>query len=236
MQKASELVPPLRAATYSTLIGLLAVTGMRIGEAIRLDRDHIDWTGELLVVHAGKLGKSREVPLHPTTLQALRCYASRRDQLCARPAQPSFFISARSARLVYISVGQTFRRLLSEARIVRQGTARPPRLHDLRHSFIVRTFLNRTALASTSRLSCHGCRPMSDMRNPRPLTGTWRQRLSCSPSPPNASNAPSRGGHEHARTSAPGLLHRPSSRPAQRQPAHRRCLSRRLSSAAGFRD
>ncbi|MGO8726901.1 MAG: tyrosine-type recombinase/integrase [Streptosporangiaceae bacterium] len=142
MSAASALGPPLRATTYATLIGLLAATGMRIGEAIRLDRDDIDWAEGLLVVRAGKHGKSREVALHPSTLHALSAYARRRDELCRRPSAPSFFVSHRDARLVYRSVCSTFRRIVTDAGIAPQRTPRPPRLHDLRHGFIVQTLLD----------------------------------------------------------------------------------------------
>lgn len=142
MQAAGALTPPLRGATYCTLIGLLAATGMRIGEAIRLDRKDVDWTNGMIVVHASKFGRSRQVPLHATTQEALHAYARRRDQLCSRPSSPSFFVSARAARLYYRSVCSTFRRTVGDAGIERPAGLRQPRLHDLRHTFIVRTLLN----------------------------------------------------------------------------------------------
>lgn len=142
MRAAGALHPPLRAASYSTLVGVLAATGMRIGEAIRLDRDDVDWSQQLLVVDAGKHGKSRQVPLHPSTLEALEAYARRRDQLCRRPSAASFFVSARGDRLVYRAVCSTFRRIVRDAGIERDPALRPPRLHDLRHGFIVRSFLD----------------------------------------------------------------------------------------------
>jgi integrase/recombinase XerD len=142
MGAASALVPALRAETYATLIGLLAVSGMRIGEAIRLERQDIDWSERLLVVRAAKHGKSRQVPLHPSAMQALSAYASRRDQLCPRSGTPSFFLSARGVPLAYRSVCATFRRVVTDAQIAPGRTPRPPRLHDLRHGFCVRTMLD----------------------------------------------------------------------------------------------
>ena len=142
MRAASALRPPLRAASYTTLVGLLAATGMRVGEAIRLDRDDVDWAEQLLTVNAGKHGKQRQVPLHPSTLEALEDYARRRDQLVRRPSAPSFFVSARGDRLLYRAVCSTFRRIVRDAGIDRNPALRPPRLHDLRHGFIVRTFLD----------------------------------------------------------------------------------------------
>ena len=85
---AGRLEPPLRAATWQTLIGLLAVTGMRRSEACRLDRDESTWTPAMLVVADSKFGKSRQVFLHPTTIAALRGYERRRDHWCPAPGAP----------------------------------------------------------------------------------------------------------------------------------------------------
>jgi integrase/recombinase XerD len=140
---ASALRPELRGETYATLIGLLAVTGMRVGEAIRLERQDVDWDQQLLVVRAAKHGKSRQVPLHPSALAALSAYASRRDQLCPRPGgAPRFFLAARGVPLAYRSVCATFRRVVTDAQIAPGRSPRPPRLHDLRHGFCVRTMLD----------------------------------------------------------------------------------------------
>ena len=89
---------PLRVITYQTLIGLLAATGMRVGEALRLERDRIDWAEGVLTVHATKFGKSREVPLSPGTVQALAAYAQVRDQQLPRPGTPAFFVSTAGTR------------------------------------------------------------------------------------------------------------------------------------------
>lgn len=143
MAATAVLRHPLRRATYRALIGLLAVTGMRVGEAIRLDRHDVDWDSGLVVVHASKFGRSREVPLHRSSLDALGVYARQRDQLQGPPHAPSFFVSHTGARLVYCSVCHTFRRLVDVAGIpAAPGTGRLPRLHDLRHSFCVRTLLD----------------------------------------------------------------------------------------------
>src|SRR5712691_4796307 len=74
LRAAAALRHPLRALTHKTLIALLAATGMRVGEACRLDRADVDLDAGILTIRAGKLGKAREVPLHPTTSQALRAY------------------------------------------------------------------------------------------------------------------------------------------------------------------
>ncbi len=142
MTAARTFVSPLKAATYETLVGLLATTGLRVGEAIRLDRADLDWDNGVLTVCSSKFGKSREVPLHPSTLGALRAYQLRRDQLCPRPKAPSFFISTTGTRLDQPTVGSTFVVLARQAGLRPRSLRCRPRPHDLRHSFAVRTLLN----------------------------------------------------------------------------------------------
>jgi integrase len=141
MAAAPQLAPPLRAATFETLIGLLAVTGLRIGEAMRLDRDDIDWSNQLLSVRDSKYGKSRQVLLHRSTLDALGSYGERRDRLCRRPQAPSFFVSTRGTRLVHSTIYPSFRSLLRQAGLAQRSSSCRPRVHDLRHSFAVKTLL-----------------------------------------------------------------------------------------------
>ena len=105
----------LIAATYRTLIGLLAVTGMRVGEAINLDRDDVDLDEGVLVVRQGKFGKSRELVLHPSTVTALRDYATLRDQTVPWTWTQAWFISSSGARLNYENVHQRFHRLTQTA-------------------------------------------------------------------------------------------------------------------------
>jgi integrase/recombinase XerD len=136
-----RIVSPLRAATYQTLIGLLAASGLRIGEAIKLDRSDLDWAQGVLLIRESKFGKSRLVPLHPSSMRALRGYARRRDQLQPRSAEPAFFVSLKQKRLLYAVVQLTFRQLIDDAGIG-AGAPSPPRLHDLRHTFAVRTLLS----------------------------------------------------------------------------------------------
>lgn len=140
MESASGIRTPLKAFTYSTLIGLLAVTGMRIGEAIALDRDDIHWRDKLLEVQQSKFGKSREVLLHRTTLEALRTYARRRDKAFPSLRTPSFFVSLAGTRLYYRGVHLTFFALVHRAGLSEARPARP-RIHGLRHSFAVKTLL-----------------------------------------------------------------------------------------------
>jgi integrase/recombinase XerD len=131
---------PMPAATHETLIGLLAATGMRVGEAIRLDRGDIDWAEGVLTIQESKFGKTRMVPVLESTLTALEHYARTRNRLCPRSASASFFVSMTGTRLIYRSVQQNFRRLCDRAGIG-AGAERPPRIHDLRHAFVVRTLL-----------------------------------------------------------------------------------------------
>jgi integrase len=118
-----------RRATYETLFGLLAATGMRVGEAIRLDCRDIDWANALVIVRDSKFGKSREVVLHETVMRALRRYAKHRDHAHPRSRSTSFFVSLVGTRLIYNNVHGTFARLLRLAGINRSKA----RIHDLRH-------------------------------------------------------------------------------------------------------
>ena len=138
---AGSIRTPLKAATYRTLIGLLAVTGMRVGEAIALDRIDVDFEEALLVVRAGKFGKSREVMLHPTTVDALAGYDTVRRGHCPRPATSSFFVSTTGTRLIYQNVHDQFHRLVRAAGIEPVSPRCRPRPHDLRHRFAVTTLL-----------------------------------------------------------------------------------------------
>lgn len=142
MAAAKETIPqPLRAATYYTLIGLLAAAGLRVGEAIKLDRGDIDWAEGVLHIRETKFGKSRLVPLHDSAMTALREYDTLRGRLMPSPRDPSFFVSLTARRLIYAVVCPTFRALVAAAG-VGVGAPHPPRLHELRHSFAVRVLLH----------------------------------------------------------------------------------------------
>lgn len=141
MTAARTLSPPLRAATYETLIGLLAVSGLRVGEAIRLTRNSVvDDDSALLVRHA-KGGSAREVPLHATTLQALRAYGRQRDRRFPVARSESLLVSIRGTQLSQSAVNETFRELRHLAGLDGHGP-RAPRIHDLRHTFAVNTQLD----------------------------------------------------------------------------------------------
>lgn len=138
MRAAREVRHPMTSRTYSTLIGLLVVTGLRVGEAIRLDDADIDWSRELLTVRNSKFGKSRLVPLHASTAAALRTYADGRQQLVRHRRSPSFFMSVLGTRLFYGNVAKKFRELAQSVGLLTHR-GKPPGLHHLRHTFAVRT-------------------------------------------------------------------------------------------------
>ncbi len=142
VQAAGAMAHPLLSATYGTYIGLLAVTGMRAGEAIALDRDDLNWSESLLVVRHAKFGKSREIMLHPTTLRALRDYDSHRRNVLSRPHTPAFFVSTVGTRLNYNNVHVVFHRLTKRLGLASRSERCRPRLHDLRHTFAVNTLLD----------------------------------------------------------------------------------------------
>lgn len=145
MAAASSLKTPLRRATLATLIGLLAVTGIRVGEAIALDRTDVDLRSGRLVVRHGKFDKTRELWLHPTTVGALRRYQRLRDRVAPRTDTAALFVSTAGTRLLYCNVHHTFHRLVARAGLTSRSTRCRPRIHDLRHSFAVRAMIEAYA-------------------------------------------------------------------------------------------
>ena len=139
---ARGLRSELRAATIETLIGLLAVSGLRIGEALRLDRNDVDLENGVLQILNTKFGKSRLVPLHVSAVEALDDYACRRDRLCTRPAEPAFFVSKAGKRLLYSSFHITWLDLVARTGLRPYSGSCRPRPHDLRHRFAVATLLD----------------------------------------------------------------------------------------------
>ncbi len=132
---------PIKGASYATLIGLLAVTGMRVGEAIGLDTDDVDLSRGVVTVRRAKGDKSRLVPLHPSSQEALRQYASLRDEVFPRPSGSNFFVSERGTRLRHCSVNRWFLLVASQLGLRKPGDRRGPRIHDLRHHFAIQTML-----------------------------------------------------------------------------------------------
>jgi len=142
MRAAGELPSPLTAATVQTLIGLLAVTGMRVGEAINLDRPDVEMTQARLTVRRGKNGRSRELALHPSTVAALDTYAGVRDRLCPHPTDPAFLLTSTGRRLHAGTVWHHFDRLRHAVGLDRDTIGRRARMHDIRHAFVLRTLLD----------------------------------------------------------------------------------------------
>jgi integrase/recombinase XerD len=140
LDAAGTLRHPLRAASHQTLFGLLAVSGMRVGEALGLDLDDVDFDTGLITIRQAKFDRSRLVPLHPTTTRALGRYASERDRLCPQPRSRAFFLSSVGTRLTGSGVDKTLRELTTALGI---RTAQiHPRAQDLRHRFAVDTLIH----------------------------------------------------------------------------------------------
>jgi integrase/recombinase XerD len=131
----------LRAHTYTAVFGLLAVTGMRISALVGLDNDDVDRAGGLLTVRHSKFRKSRCLPLHLTTLQALGRYVERRDDVYPLPHSPRFFVSEHGTRLLTCTVRATFVRLSRQIGLRGPSESHGPRLHDFRHRFAVQTLV-----------------------------------------------------------------------------------------------
>jgi integrase/recombinase XerD len=142
MIAAGGLAPAIRAATWRTLIGLLAVTGMRQGEACRLGRDDVGLQAGTLVITDSKFGKSRMVFLHPTAVTALRAYEKARDRAFPEPEAATFLVNSLGRPLDRHNTPKTFATLVTAAGIQAPPGRRAPRLHDLRHVFTVATLLD----------------------------------------------------------------------------------------------
>ncbi len=142
LTQADRLKTPLRRATITTLISVMAVTGMRGGEVVALDDEDFDTSRGLLLVRHAKLSRHRLLPLHHTATAALLAYRQLRDQHFPRPVSEALLVSDAGTRLLYYNVGQTFAKLARRAGLTaRSGNCRP-RPHDLRHSFAVATLLD----------------------------------------------------------------------------------------------
>ncbi len=133
MDAAASARFALTAATCRTVIGLLAVTGMRVSEALGLDNDDVAWERGVLVVRQAKFGRFREVPLHDSSIDALHEYTTTRDERFSSPRSQSFFVSWSGGRLSYGAMRGHFKRLV--AGMVPRSPRCRPRLHDFRHSF-----------------------------------------------------------------------------------------------------
>lgn len=140
---AQDLRPKhaLRPHTYATLFGLLACTGLRLGEALRLARPDVDCQRGLLTIRNTKFRKSRLVPLHATTMEALRAYARLRDRHYPMARSDAFFLSMLGTGLSSSSVHGTFVQLRRQLSWLPTNGKRAPRIHDLRHTFACRRLI-----------------------------------------------------------------------------------------------
>lgn len=132
---------PLRPWTYHCLLGLLAVTGLRLGEALNLRSDEMNWREGILTIRGAKFGKSRLVPLHPSTCEVLSDYAKRRDRRFGTRPQSPFLVNKNGNRLDKGEVHRMFYSLSRQIGLRAENTRRGPRLHDFRHRFAVETLL-----------------------------------------------------------------------------------------------
>jgi integrase len=139
VEAASQLdLGPLQEKGFITVIGLLTCTGMRIGEALGLSDQDIHWPTSVLTIRQGKNGHSRLIPIHPSTVNALEGYRTLRDKTLGGSPTGRFFVNSSGSALGYHAISGPFRKLCRHL-----GWTRPPipRLHDLRHTFAVRTLL-----------------------------------------------------------------------------------------------
>jgi integrase len=142
---ARHLRPGLRGATYEGLFGLLAATGLRVSEAVLLHTGDVDLKTGMLTIRRTKFAKSRQVPLHSSTVDALRRYRRLRDPLIEFTDDTAFFVGSRGRRrghqLSTRQVDRTFAQLRTQLAWPNRGAHSTPRVHDIRHSFIVRRML-----------------------------------------------------------------------------------------------
>jgi integrase len=137
----------LRGHTYETLFGLLAVTGLRSSEVVALDDGDLDHRQATLFVRRTKFGKSRLVPLHASTMEALARYQAIRDRIVRHRLDDALFISERGVRITQGAAEYTFARVSAQIGVRPRFRAHRlgrgyPRLHDLRHRFAIRTLVN----------------------------------------------------------------------------------------------
>ncbi len=232
-QTRISINPPLRAATYETLVGLLAASGLRIGEAIKLDRSDIDWSENVLLIRESKFGKSRLVPLHSTAMQALRAYTQLRDELDPRPEAPSFFVS------------QTHNAYATRPSAKHSGswsmTPGSGAGQSRRPGCTISATRSRSAPCSagiaparTCRRNFHRYQPTWATANRHPPIGISRPRRNCSPWQRHARTPVGRrSAHDADRTDPADVLHRPTRPTAPSKPTDHRSLPRCPEAAAG---
>ena len=142
---ASELpsFKGLRASSFSTLFGLLSVTGMRVSESLMLDHEDVDLDQGTLTIRRTKFGKSRFVPVHSSTRDVLKRYDELRVRVFPQPATPAFFVTEHGTRITEWNARYTFAKISQQIglRAVAKGHGRGPRIHDMRHRFAAHTLI-----------------------------------------------------------------------------------------------
>ena len=145
VQAAGQLPSPLglKGRTYSTIFGLLSVTGMRVSEALALDREDVNPEEGILKIRRTKFGKSRLVPIHESTCQVLMDYARERERVVRWPTTAAFFLSERGTRVTEWATRYNFANVSCEVGLSSPGRrhGHGPRLHDMRHQFAARTLV-----------------------------------------------------------------------------------------------
>jgi integrase len=141
MSAARRLRSPVQAATLATIVGLLFTTGLRVGEAIRLDNADFDTDGAVLSVRNSKNGRSRMVPIEPSTVEALCSYVEIRTRLLPSAGADSLFVSTVGRRPRSGNLGAAFASVVEMAGLPARDDGTGPRLGGLRHSFAVQTLL-----------------------------------------------------------------------------------------------
>lgn len=137
-----SFIPGLRGATYETLFGLIASTGLRVSEAVHLLDTDVDLKYGMLTIRQTKFAKSRQVPMHPSTTEVLRQYQSQRNLYIEVTDETPFFVGSRGRLLGHglslHQVGRVFIGLRDHLGWINRGAHNGPRIHDLRHTFVVR--------------------------------------------------------------------------------------------------
>ena len=159
---AHRLAPELRGATYEALFGLLAATGLRVSEALRLRNGDADLKAGMLTIQRTKFAKSRQVPVHPSVVEALRRYRRVRDPLIEITDETSFFVGSRGKRrgqqLTRRQVDRVFADLRTRLAWPNRGAHASPRVHDLRHNSGSRIIPGAGLLVFRKRRFYCGCR------------------------------------------------------------------------------
>jgi len=131
----------LRPWTYHCLFGLLAVSGLRISEAIKLERQDVDFYQGVLTIRQTKFNKNRLIPLHISTRDVLSEYAEHRDRLVPNPSSSCFLLNDCGRCLERSAVRRTFYDLSRQIGLRGPTDHTGPRIHDFRHRFALNTLI-----------------------------------------------------------------------------------------------